>query len=102
MVLLEFSMFPLDRGVSLSPYVARCVEIIDRSGLDYQFHAMGTTLEGDFNQVIRVVQKCFEALASDCERVECNIKIDYRKGPEGRLRAKVASVEAKLGREVRK
>ena len=52
MVLLEFSMFPLDKGESLSPYVARCLEIVDRSGLDYRCHAMGTTLEGDFEVIV--------------------------------------------------
>jgi len=36
MVLLEFSMSPLDKGVSLSPYVARSLDIIDKSGLPYQ------------------------------------------------------------------
>ena len=46
MVLLEFSMFPLDKGESVSQYVARSVDIIDRSGLAYQTHAMGTVVEG--------------------------------------------------------
>ena len=102
MVLLEFSMFPLDKGESLSPFVARSLEIIDRSGLDYRCHAMGTTLEGDFDQSIEVVKQCFRTMAEDCNRIECSIKIDYRKGRQGRLEGKVASVEQKLGRAVRK
>ena len=32
MVLLEFSMSPLDKGESLSEYVARSLDIIDKSG----------------------------------------------------------------------
>lgn len=102
MVLLDFSLFPLDKGSSLSPYVARSLDIIDRSGLDYRCHAMGTTLEGEFDEVLRVVRQCFEAMAADCDRIECSIKIDYRKGRAGRLDGKVASVEQKLGRPVRK
>ena len=35
MVLLDFSMTPLDKGESVSPYVARCLEIVAASGLDY-------------------------------------------------------------------
>ena len=31
MVLLDFSLFPLDKGESLSMYVARSLGIIDRS-----------------------------------------------------------------------
>ncbi len=102
MVLLDFSMFPLDKGVSLSPYVARSLDIIDRSGLAYRCHSMGTTLEGNFDAAIEVVKQCFEAMAVDCDRIECSIKIDYRKGRIGRLEGKVASVEQKLGRPVKK
>lgn len=102
MVLLEFSIFPLDKGESLSRYVARSLEIIDSSGLDYRCHAMGTCLEGEFDQVMDVVKRCFQTMAADCRRVECSIKIDYREGSTNRLEAKVASVEEKLGRPVKK
>ena len=102
MVLLEFSMFPLDKGESLSQYVARSIDIIDRSGLAYQTHAMGTVLEGEIDQVLDVVRRCYEAMAADCHRIECSIKIDARKGSSGRLQSKVASVEEKLGRPIKK
>jgi len=102
MVLLEFSMYPLDKGPSLSTYVAKSLDIIDRSGLEYQCHAMGTIIEGEFDQVMDVVRQCFQTMQTDCDRIECVIKIDYRKGQTGRLRSKVESVEAKLGRPVRK
>jgi uncharacterized protein (TIGR00106 family) len=102
MVLLEFSMFPLDKGESLSQYVARSLDIIDASGLDYRCHAMGTVLEGEFDQVIDVVRQCFQAMAADCRRVECSIKLDYRQGRRGRLDSKVRSVEEKLGRGLKK
>jgi uncharacterized protein (TIGR00106 family) len=102
MVVLDFSIFPLDKGGSLSPYVARSLDIVDRSGLDYRCHAMGTTLEGDLDAVLGVVKRCFEAMAVDCDRIECSIKMDYRKGYAGRLEGKVASVEQKLGRPLKK
>jgi len=102
MVVLDFSIFPLGVGESVSPYVARSLEIVDRSGLDYRCHAMGTTLEGDIDAVFGVVKQCFEAMAADCNRIECSIKLDYRKGYTGRLDGKVASVEQKLGRSVKK
>src|SRR4051794_17691741 len=41
MVLLEMSITPLGQGESVSAFVAECVDIIDRSGLDYELHAMG-------------------------------------------------------------
>jgi uncharacterized protein (TIGR00106 family) len=102
MVVLDFSIYPLDKGSSVSPYVARALDIVDRSGLDYRCHAMGTTLEGDLDPLLGVVKRCFDALAVDCDRIECSIKLDYRKGRVGRLDAKVASVERELGRPVKK
>lgn len=102
MVVAEFSMFPIGKGISLSAYVARCLEIVDRSGLNYRCHAMGTLLEGEYDEVMAVVRECFQALATDCQRVECSLRFDYRQGLQGRLDGKVASVEAHLGREVRK
>ena len=102
MVLLEFSMFPIGQGESVSPYVARSLEIVDRSGLDYQLHSMGTVIEGEIDQVLDVVRQCLDAMAADCDRVSCTIKLDYRKGHRGRLHSKVQSVEDKLGRALKK
>jgi uncharacterized protein (TIGR00106 family) len=93
MVLLDFSMTPLGKGESVSPYVARCLEVVAASGLDYNLHAMGTTLEGELDDVLAVVRRCFAALESDCPRISCSMKIDYRKGPGGRLRSKVQKVQ---------
>ena len=61
MVLLELAIFPNDKGTSLSPYVARCVDIIDKSGLAYQFSAMSTTIEGDWDEVMKVVGERLDA-----------------------------------------
>ena len=101
MVLLDFSMTPLDKGESVSPYVARCLEVVAASGLDYRLHAMGTTLEGELGQVLDVVRRCFEALQPDCDRISCSIKIDYRKGVSGRLDSKVQKVQQLVGRQLR-
>ena len=101
MVLLDFSVTPLGKGESVSSYVARCLEIVAASGLDYRLHAMGTTLEGELDEALAVVRRCFEALQADCDRISCSIKIDYRKGPGGRLEGKVRKVESLLGRPLR-
>jgi uncharacterized protein (TIGR00106 family) len=102
MVILEFSVAPLGTGESVSPYVARCIEIVAKSGLEYQLHAMGTLVEGELDQVLGVLAQCMQAVAADCPRVTCAAKLDYRRGHTGRLRSKVASVEAKLGHSVSK
>ena len=100
MVLLEFSMSPFGKGESLSPYVARSLDIIDKSGLSYQLTPMGTILEGEWDDVMRVVTDCFAAMKSDCDRISAQIKIDYRAGPSGRMKTKVEAIEDKLGRKL--
>ena len=40
MILLEFSIAPLDQGESVSDHVARSLEIVEASGLDYRFHQL--------------------------------------------------------------
>lgn len=98
MVLLEFSMSPFSKGESLSPYVARSLDIIDRSGLSYQLTPMGTIIEGEWESVIAVVGACFAAMSADCDRIGAQIKIDWRAGDEARMRAKIDAVEERLGR----
>ena len=102
MVLLEFSMAPLEKGPSVGGYVARSLEIIERSGLDYRLHAMGTIVEGEIDDVLALLKQCLEAMATDCERITCSAKLDYRAGKTGRLASKVASVESKLGHPLKK
>jgi uncharacterized protein (TIGR00106 family) len=100
MVLLEFSMSPLGKGESVGKYVSRSLDIIDKSGVDYRLNPMGTVLEGEWDEVLRVVTQCYERMKKDCKRISCTIKVDYRKGHSGRLGGKVASVEKRLKRKL--
>jgi len=100
-VLLEFSMSPLDKGASVGAFVARSLDIIDQSGVDYRLNPMGTVLEGEFDEVMAVVRACYERMSEDCERISCSIKIDARKGREGRLDGKLATIENTLGRKLK-
>lgn len=95
-VLIDLSIFPLDKGDSLSTHVARALKIIKESGLAYELGPMGTSIEGDWDQVMGVVNGCFKELKKDSDRVYMALKLDYRKGASGRLRSKVKSVEKKL------
>ena len=41
-----------------------------------------------------------ESLQADCPRIGMNLKVDYRAGPESRLRSKIDKVEQNLGRKL--
>ena len=93
---LDFSIFPLDKGDSLSEYVARAVRIVKESGLPYVFSPMSTSVEGEWDEVMALVTRCKDALAADCSRIHVVIRVDLRDGPSDRLAAKVRAVEEKL------
>ena len=100
MLLLEFSMSPLGKGESVSEYVSRSLDIIDKSGVAYRLNPMGTVLEGEWDEVFDVVKKCYERMREDCNRISVAIKIDYRAGHSGRLNAKTDKLESRLGRKL--
>ena len=99
-VLVEFSMSPLDKGESVSKYVARNLDLIDRSGVPYRLGPMGTCLEGEWDQVFGVIRACYEEMSKDCRRVTCSIKVDAREGGEGRITGKVERLKQVVGREL--
>jgi len=100
MVLLEFAMYPTDKGESVSDYVKRNLEIIDDSGLPYRLGPMGTCLEGEYDEVMAVVKACHEAMSATCGRIACTLKFDDRVGHSGRLHSKVATLVRKTGRNL--
>ncbi len=101
-MLAFFTIAPTGANDHLSEYVAQMLDLIDKSGLDYRFGPMGTTVEGDWDEVIDLIGRCHELMAGQFSRVGTTIKIDDQVGRTGRLEGKMASVEKKLGRELRK
>ncbi len=106
-ILLEFAMFPTSGdcrdNASVSKYVSRIIDMIDQSGAAYQLTPMGTIVETEtMREALDIVEKSYEALEGDCERVYSSLKFDIRKGKSNRLKTKIASVEREIGREVQK
>lgn len=102
MLMVEVTMFPVDKGESLSTHVARVLSIIDKSGLAYRINPMGTVIEGEWDEVMEVIKKCHAALENDCNRISTSLKIDYRKGKQRRMDAKIQSVEQRAGKTLNK
>ena len=97
-VLLEFSMFPTDKGESVSPFVSRIISMIRASGLNYRLTPMGTVVEAEgLPEILDLIAKAYNELEPDCNRVYSSLKLDIRKGPVGRLEGKIQSVENQIG-----
>lgn len=95
-VLIHFSIFPTDKGTSVSPYVAKAVQIIRDSGLPYKIGPMSTAVEGEWSEVMAVVEHCFKELRKECSRIYMTLQMDYREGAVNRIEGKVKSIERKL------
>jgi len=102
-VLVDFTMFPTDKGESVSQYVSRIVRMIDESGVNYKLTPMGTVFETEtLEEALEIINKAYKLLEKDCNRVYSTVKLDIRKGRSNRMVQKIESVERKLGIEVKK
>jgi len=102
-MLFSLSMFPTSKGTaSVSADVAKVIDVIDKSGLPYKLSAMSTIIEGDWEPVMKVINKARLMLRRRHERIYIVLTIDDRKGAKNRLTGKVKSVENRLKREVSK
>jgi uncharacterized protein (TIGR00106 family) len=95
-VIVQFSIFPVDKGESLSEYVADSIRIIEQSGLPYTIGPMGTSIEGQWDDIMAVITRCFNELSKKSSRVYLTMNADWRKDKDNRLTAKVDSVRKKL------
>ena len=98
-VLLEFSMFPTDKGESVGAYVSQVIKMIRDTGVDYQLTPMGTIIEtATVPDALRIIEKAYSVLeAQDCNRVYSSLKFDIRKGKDNRLAGKIKSVTERIG-----
>ena len=101
-MLVTFSIFPIGKGESIRKYVAEAVDEVDKSRLDYRLTAMGTVVEGDWDDVMRLMKKVHDRVLKMSDRIYMTLAIDDRKDKRRRMEAKVKAVEAVLGKSLKK
>ena len=94
--ILNVSIFPTDKGESVSGFVARAVKVIQDSGLAYQTGPMSTAIEGEWDEAISLLNDCYRSLEPVADRIYIQAAFDCRKGPAGRMDAKLASLKKRL------
>ena len=101
-MLVAFSVTPLGVGEEVGAYVADAVRVVRESGLPNRTDAMFTTLEGEWDEVLAVVKRAYEAVQVNAQRdgaagrVSLVLKADIRPGVVDALNTKVATVERYL------
>lgn len=97
-VILEFAMFPTDKGESVSNYVSRLIKVIRDSATTYELTPMGTIVETEtIDEALDIVKLCYKQLEPDCNRIYSSLKFDIRKGSPGRMTQKIESIKKKIG-----
>ncbi len=100
-MLIQFSMFPTGGSESASGEVSKIIDIIDRSGLPYKTSSMSTVIEGEWDEIMDLVNKCRLKLLEANNRIYMVLSMDDRKDASDRLTGKVASLEKKLNRKIK-
>jgi len=101
-MLIEFSIIPVGIGSSLGDKLAEVLKIVDVSGLPYKVNPMGTVVEGEWDEIMKLIKKCHKAVMRTGERAVTTIAIDDRKGKPNRLEEKVKSIERRIGKSLKK
>ena len=87
---------PFGVGDELAEEVAEVVRVIRASGLPNKTYSMFTEIEGEWDEVMKVVKEATLVLAEKGIRTEVVLKADIRPGFEGTMETKVAKVDALL------
>lgn len=96
MVVAEISAFPIGKGESLSESVAEVVRVVKERGLKYQLGPMGTTVEGEWDEIVELFTKCRNVLIESNNRVYMSLNIDERKDVTHDMAHKIRAVEDRV------
>ena len=102
-MLAQFTLIPLGtKSDSLSRSLAKAVKLVAESGLNYKVGSMGTVVEGDWYQVMTLINHCRKTILREFPRVSIHISIDDRNGAVNPMARKIRSLEKKMGVKVKK
>ena len=99
-MLVIFSIAPFGKGESLSEYVSESVKLIEKSGLNYQVTSMGTIVEGEWDEIFDLINRCRKKMLKKANRIGIKIWVDERKGAKNTLTRKIKSIESHLGHKI--
>jgi len=97
-VLVNFQVIPMGTDASVSAYVAECERVLSDAGLEFELHANGTNIEGEWGAVSEALRRCHERLHElGVQRIQSVVSLGTRTDRDQSLRDKVESVRRQLG-----
>ncbi len=94
-IIAELSTFPVGEGTSLSKFVKKAVQEIEKyKGVRVVHHPMGTVIEADtIDQILEITKLAHEAIFSaGAQRVLTQLKIDDRKDKSRKMEDKLKAI----------
>jgi len=92
-VIMEFAIFPMDKGEHVSQYVKKVVEMIDALPCHSQLTPMGTIVEcNTMDECLSVISKANTILEQVAERIYCTATFDNKMGKKNQMEHKVNAV----------
>jgi uncharacterized protein (TIGR00106 family) len=84
-MLAELRVTPVGSKTTFARLIADLVPILAESPLQYQVHAMGTSLEGELGAILDLVRRCHEEARKHADRVLIELALDDRSSAEGEM-----------------
>lgn len=95
-VIMEFAIFPTDKGGHVSQYVKKVIDMIDALPYQSQLTPMGTIVECDtMDECLKIIADANALLEPNTERVYCTAKFDNKIGKTGQMDYKINSIRGK-------
>ncbi len=96
MAIMDITVIPTGK-TSVSDIVAEILKVIRESGLKHELTAMGTIVEGEIDELLRLAGRAHSVpFDMGVQRVVTIIKIDDRKDKPNTIERKVKAVMDKL------
>lgn len=95
--LIAVAIAPFGIGEELAPEIAEVVKVIRESGLPHHTTSMFTEIEGEWDEVMKVVKDATFVLAAKGIRTEVVLKADVRPGFTNMMNTKVDKINDILG-----
>ncbi|KAF2200231.1 hypothetical protein GQ43DRAFT_441751 [Delitschia confertaspora ATCC 74209] len=94
----DFCLIPLGTPTaSVSKEVAEVQRLLKKSGLKYSMHSAGTTVEGSWDKVMKVIGQCHTMLHQNgVVRIQSDIRIGTRTDKKQGFQDKVDAVKRLL------
>lgn len=78
--IMDIRVIPLDKHETISHTIARTIDIIKKSGLQYSLNQTSACVEGDWDRLLELATRCHKENTCDSGHILVDLRIIWRKG----------------------